>query len=554
MPSLDEILENTMLGAASKLWLYHKLPFHPIEARPYQVPDPPPPFDSVDAAKVMDTIQRNPIWRFKSPAFGGRGVQVQNVTCKVRSMQYMEMPVLDAVEWGPVLVKSAQLGDEISLPLTSDYMVKCRYVPFSFINGSSSGLWQLPAMVDQSFELIFGYEFPLGTNSSDFRRLPHGASISLEPAPGSAAVSPADPGAGKVNTLRLPSLRIIVCVSLVCCKERFNFEPGEVLGAGRLYPLIMVMANMPLDLVTASVKLTRPAQNMSQMGDELMVSDSMGAYLFTDRNKDPRPVPLGPPLPYWDNFFDYYLIAPPADKYLMVTRPKVNEQPRTIKDAVTNSIYYPMRGMVDTVQRDVTKLPGQGEFDNIHMAPKMQLSDLTIKNKNNAGLTGLDDITMAPFCVHDCFHMHWRWAPWATNTSNKGWVVNQPFAKPGAPLVPGNQEVTIELHSKVSFTYTAKAENAPAGEWQVFLHHGGAYALYVGRLGDLGKLISQVWAGKGIVGDSGWAALYWDLRYGRSHVSQFERITWTDAQLNLLREKPGAAQPAAAAAVGAGGP
>jgi hypothetical protein len=106
----------------------------------------------------------------------------------------------------------------------------------------------------------------------------------------------------------------------------------------------------------------------------------------------------------------------------------------------------------------------------------------------NEGLYGLENVAMAPFCIHDCFHMHWRWSNGPDDPQVKGWVANRPFAKAGAPLlVPGNQGVTLEMHSPVSFTYTAKAEGCPASEWEIILHHCGAYALSVGTKGKLAR-------------------------------------------------------------------
>jgi hypothetical protein len=462
----------------------------------------------------------------------------------------MEMPVLEQVQWGPLLVKSEQLGGEIKLPLTDAYMVKCRYVPFGKIPESNSGFWQLPAEVDQSFEIIFGYEIPLGRNPYELRRLSQDALISKDLTPTSEGAL--SPGAieTKSNTVRLPSLRIVVCVSLVCCKERFNFEPGEVLGAGRLYPLIMVIANLPLDLVTASVSLARPKSTMPNMGGELMSVDpatgqaDLGSVFFTDRNKEPSL-----PLPFWDAFFDYYLIDPTADEYLMTTRPSPGAKPREIKGAV-NVTLPGERGASYTLPRNILKQPGQGEFDSIHMAPKMTVGPSVLSA--NPKLTGLDRIAMAPFCVHDCFHMHWRWATWHDKKSNKGWVGKTPFAQSGAPLVRDNQEVLLEVHSPVRVTYTAKAVNAVAGEWQIFLHHGGAYALYVSRAGALGKDSVLTLVSPNVVGDhNSWAVMYWWLRYGRDGAGkQYERLTWTPAQLNLLREKGSARKTAASSSGG----
>jgi hypothetical protein len=93
---------------------------------------------------------------------------------------------------------------------------------------------------------------------------------------------------------------------------------------------------------------------------------------------------------------------------------------------------------------------------------------------------------MAPFCSHDCLHIHWRWSP-DSNAWVHGWSSVAPFQDSGAPLVPQNQEVFIETPSANVFVYHAiaypTADPADDGSrtlrentWQVFMHHGGAYA------------------------------------------------------------------------------
>lgn len=44
-----------------------------------------------------------------------------------------------------------------------------------------------------------------------------------------------------------------------CAKERNDFEPGGVLGAGRLMPHFMIVTNLPVESMEAAVTLTRPS-------------------------------------------------------------------------------------------------------------------------------------------------------------------------------------------------------------------------------------------------------------------------------------------------------
>ena len=106
---------------------------------------------------------------------------------------------------------------------------------------------------------------------------------------------------------------------------------------------------------------------------------------------------------------------------------------------------------------------GQGEFDNVHIAPKMFVPASAI-DWPDFGVAGppsmrrayesVKEITMAPFCVHDCLHMHVRWGEWiGTNvfTSDpafRGWVgddLPNDDNGSGLPLVPANQKITLKL-------------------------------------------------------------------------------------------------------------
>jgi hypothetical protein len=260
--------------------------------------------------------------------------------------------------------------------------------------------------------------------------------------------------------------------------------------------------------------------------DEKM-SPKIGSALFTDNN--------GPAtVPFWRNIFDYYYIDPPAGKYTMATpsdRGRERIIPKGVKVNKADSSWF----------RDVRKVAGQGEFDNFHLAPKMIAPKEMIELDGNKNLTGLDNVTMAPFCVHDCVHFHTRWGDDADEKYTWGWVGQRPYAKAGAPLVPGNQEVTVEVHTPVSFTYKATAENTSPGQWQVMMHHGGAYALSYnlkanGALGLVGA-VDDFW-GESVQGHllAIWTAFYWTLRYGTGDNGQFERLTWTPAQFAAVRE------------------
>jgi len=127
---------------------------------------------------------------------------------------------------------------------------------------------------------------------------------------------------------------------------------------------------------------------------------------------------------------------------------------------------------------------------------------------------------MAPFCVHDCLHVHWRWGRASPDLMNpkwvRGWVGDQPYREAGAPMVAPNQDVTLTLPSPYSMRYTARIHAPVAGRWQIVMHHGAAYALSYSSAVD--------WAERGndflttdLQGDDDengqWALFYWHLRY-----------------------------------------
>jgi len=174
----------------------------------------------------------------------------------------------------------------------------------------------------------------------------------------------------------------------------------------------------------------------------------------------------------------------------------------------------------------------QGEFDNLHIAPRM-VAPLPVLKAYPAE-PSFKRIAMAPFCVHDCLHTHWRWGSANTDKQSLGWQGMQPFARAGAPLVPFNQKIIVELAAPNSFRYRAEV-HAPiqGGQWQVIFHHGSAYALTINKLGKLAKLGQfglLTLGGEAPIERSGsnWAMFYWHLRYRHDLAGFQERIKVTN--------------------------
>lgn len=106
-----------------------------------------------------------------------------------------------------------------------------------------------------------------------------------------------------------------------------------------------------------------------------------------------------------------------------------------------------------------------------------------------------------------------------------------PYKIVGAPMVPHNQEVGLMLLSEQSFSYLARADGAPRGEWQPFCHHGAGYGLSIGSKVTGAQLLAaktdavSFWRKvphlepvdgnvvPTLVGMASWALFYWRLRY-----------------------------------------
>jgi hypothetical protein len=149
----------------------------------------------------------------------------------------------------------------------------------------------------------------------------------------------------------------------------------------------------------------------------------------------------------------------------------------------------------------------------------------------------LDNIVMLNACVHDCTHMHVRWSEFL-NTVNvasdttmlHGWGPHGPYTAPGLPQVPPNQTVFLSFDSSHAMKYRALAESCKAGQLQVFLHHGGAYAMDEWPDGNKGAMLAGVNAFSKLDSYQGkftdeWTEFYWRVRYtSDNHGKVIERL------------------------------
>jgi hypothetical protein len=190
------------------------------------------------------------------------------------------------------------------------------------------------------------------------------------------------------------------------------------------------------------------------------------------------------------------------------------------------------------IKKRLIKLPGQGTFDNLHLAPRMKAHTVIgTPEMNNpkwqSSLDTFDTLRMAPFCEHDCMHTHWRWGLAFKGAPNekpiRGFAASASaaFAGTGAPyqtvgnaMVPLNQDVDIGFGSNSQLSYTASLTDIAPGVWQPVYHHGSAYVLGFSASGALLHPAIKVAIGN----SSEDSELYWNMRYQATVDGALERV------------------------------
>lgn len=410
--------------------------------------------------------------------------------------------VLDRLE-----VKSVSTtvdGTRWDLPLTPAFVVQ----KFSLEEGHLEGDDVIPVTVDQSILVVFGYEF----GSSDG---PGPVPLSKERADALGEdLMPLPPMQERLVRLlddediaiTVDSTRVLVALSVTCCKESQDHEPGELLWAAKIYPHVMVMGNRKLGETEVVIELERPEHGDHGGGHgHGHGHEPVRPFFFTDTNTEQENVlfaALKIPRPYWQIIFDYYELNPTG--FLALRSPsEVHPKARTgescfvdadvgarrVEAAVQRSPNrVPPPGRSDSGMPEdyyfepeaIRKVARQGEFDNVHFAPPMRTTVVTNEGTAAVGLERLEDIIMAPFCVHDCFHTHLRWSDSEMNPDRaftRGFAGSTPYQKRGAAMVPFGQSVYISLPNRHTLRYRAVQEKIEPGLWEFYYHHGSFYAV-----------------------------------------------------------------------------
>ncbi len=493
MPSLDDVLLHTYLrqaalqpGAVGTCWPADATVSGGGMPDVKLGPHVPPPLWADSVLPPLEAVARNPIWSWTQR--GGQLDRFVDVDCWVRATKKVAR-VLEEVRFHDVAVRPVG-GARVDLPLDAAFLVRREVLDEGETRRGAHPLWAIATVVDRSALNVFAYE----VRPDGLAPVPEAAlnAPDFMPAPGEPAALRV--AAGETLALRHAPLRVVVCVSLVTNRELANWEPLGILGAGRLFPHVMVMANAPLEEVTASTTARRPAQRATCPADDM--NDDMGVLLVADSNeglldefKSHLPAwsqeklewameqlglqALGLPLadpPFWNVIFDYYDPDPLGDHWDAPASPfqaSAAAGPPRWKGKSDRFVAVrpwdagdpappPLRGVIDRhltgvtyVAGEIAKVPGQGAFDNIHFAPSMNASALVTDNygwsaspmgaAHYIDRLGLDRVVMAPFCFHDCYHAHWRWGTsfgtlpeWQDHV--RGWDDGY---DPAAPFGPG---------------------------------------------------------------------------------------------------------------------
>ncbi len=543
MPSLDEVLAKTMLLSAAP----KPLTLQPLSSdADVQAAEPNPVLN-----RDHDVRRNNPVWSWAHK--GADPAAVTGLKSKVlgMGMDYRHaMPVCSEIRLDEVWI-TLKSGKDLPLPLTSSHVMRKYFLNEGSLPDSTQGLWRLETKVDKSLLVVFGYKIdnggqvaPLTVAEAVMWGQGLMPSSDSSPAPGPASV-------GEIQNLLLGPLRVLVCFSLTCCKENPDFTPGDILGMNRIYPHVMIMCSSEVARASAVVSVTRPPNTIphdSEMGSQICPA------FYTDNNTR-RGDFIGPPIPLWSNIFDYYQLDPLGQSIRNATM--VDGDPSSPRAKVRKASHLvqkekPGISFTPTFYEDVdlVKQPRQGDFDNLHLAPRMSVRRDPANKKTfdpifRASLD-FNNVSMAPFCIHDCLHMHCRWGIFKDiPKSIKGFDNNfNPNTVDGAPLLPHNQSVRITLFPPAGFGYEGIVHGpVQAGRWHVIFHHGLGYAneiwdtnkMDAARTGvELFSLANVEENLTPVTATNSFALFYWRLRYGgQNNVSQMERLIYNTAAVSL---------------------
>lgn len=436
---------------------------------------------------------------FRSPwqgevAWGERGVEVRQLRCRTQPDDHETVEtVAKEIRWERVEVDHP-LSGRVELPLRPEHhlgqlrLSHVAYVP------SPRGLWPEGCEPCAGWLGLYGYEWRQGRWSPwperTRRAFLAGEAISWPRLHDRAQRAPAGPLAAWLA----PSPRILVGIGFAVCPEDTRFEPFSIAWAARFFPYVYVRCSDRLDGLRGQFRLERPEATGCGGGH-----GAVRPFLAADRDDVDWPGPR----PVWDRTFAWYDLEPSPRRVVVVRRATdtvVNDP--AAREERRDGAWHPSPS---------ARGARQGAFDSLHLAPRMTWA-------------GGEEV-MAPICAHSCVHVHWRWGrelgrtvlkpdPLLSPSWLNGWEGGRPFARQGAPLVPENQEVSIEIEGGPAFRHEVDQLGAEPEVAHVLWHHGAAFMTALRLLPDLLALPDDV---------EGWGRYYHSLRYD-AEVGGEERL------------------------------
>lgn len=481
----------------------------------------------------------------------------------------------------------AELSDPYTLPLESKFHFQTWTVHSTRVDGGGGNrLWPVPGQLDYAVVHVFVFDVqkdgsvtPMAVDDyADRADLANLLRACRRYSPGAKKAVVQDDAApvsqdlfkddlfrsggniatvevGRETAVKTVPTRIAVAITLTCYRQTGDYQPAgpfpRTAGAARFWPVVQVVSTKRIAELRASIEFDRPSTSEWDASRGCHGSREISSMLVADTNAGAR---LGTPsqsapAANWSSLFNYYVTNAEQDIGLNNEIHMVRAwKPEYRSD--NSSVLRRSPGAEDQVSRSLYKCARQGEFDNVHMSPKMSLVDakfaMVHENLANLGwgigpaLTTtpvlvdlsdrarfkLDNLSMAPFCAHDCLHMHWRWTDAGPDSAQLGFEGYEPNMKPGAPMVPDAQDVYVWFRARGWLTYHAEhadEEGAPVAQWVPVLHHGAAYLtdsntaaitaaqLDVNRRSRVRFLRSN--NEFDVVTIPSWAAFYWNIRY-----------------------------------------
>lgn len=547
--------------------------------------DPPVPSEAAVADATHGDKLR--IWGWK--ANSARPL-VAEITCRVRDDEFKQYVVLDKLEFGysppeaPTELKPSvritRRGKPIELPLDERFRLATFWTTGGALVEDESVRYPLKSLHDQGLVYVFAFDVPVyGDDIVALRDASHPDAaevekflsacrslhgLTAEDDRSATEVLFADdlwhpeqaeqPGAGILDgtswgELALTPTRVVVAIAVTFCKERDDyvmghFTPGWLVGMARLYPQIMTVSTRSLELIESAVRFTRPTHTTiiggHQCGCGEMLTD-IGMGFWNDTNdgneiRGAKALGVIPRMPYWEMIFNYYLADPDRDPELLNKRVNFVRAYGGGSTVIEGAVERFCPFASDNAERAnrITRLPRQGAFDNVHVAPRMRVnqsfnlggyidSDTGVVRSvpfTGAAAWKMDRVVMAPFCAHDCFHLHTRWGDaFPAEKHTKGFTLGGPYAGAAAPMVPINHAAHVVPLGPNAFVYVDEAIGVRPDDWGIACYHGAAYAISVGGQLDMAQvLMTKIDPRRDTQyllppPELGWALFYWLLRH-----------------------------------------